>query len=562
MGLAPGRRPATSVTPAYPQGRLWLRCWGAETISAAGAIIPLSERRRGWFLWYIPGGGQATDRGSAADSFSEAWKANMAGVPSCQPETSIPHPLRCGQVVGQRLHLVGIGGTGMRGLACLLQAEGATVTGSDLADGPVIQELRDCGLNVAIGHHPRHLPAALDALVLSAAVSPDNIERQAAVDRGVPVLSYAEMLGALMHRRTGVAVAGTHGKSTTTAMVALILTRAGLEPSFIVGAEVPQLGGSSGVAAGQYFVVEACEYRGNFLHLAPQFAAILNVEPDHLDCYDSLDSIVSAFTAFARRLPADGLLVVPHGDPAAQRTCRNLPASVETFGFEPSATWRAEGISKSGGLVSFDLFFGRTRLGRVEMSVPGRHNVANALAAAGLAHRCGAPGQVICRALSEYAGADRRLTCRGQVGGVTVVDDYAHHPTEIAVTLRAGREYYRPRRLWVVFQPHQHSRTRFLLADFARSFGEADVVVVPEIYFVRDSDLERGRVSANDLVERIRGHGGQAIHLPRFEQIVEYLLEHVSQGDLVLTMGAGDVWKVADELLGRLGEYRPGAGPA
>jgi UDP-N-acetylmuramate--alanine ligase len=487
---------------------------------------------------------------------------SMVGVPSCQQAVELPADLRCGRVAGKYFHLIGIGGSGMSGLARLLAADGAVVSGSDLVEGPGVRLLQKRGLPVAIGHHADHLPDKIDAVVLSAAVPEDNVEYQAALRRGIPVLWYPQMLGALMRQRTGVAVAGTHGKSTTTAMTALVLARAGLRPSFIVGAEVPQLGGSSGIGDGPHFVVEACEYRRNFLHLTPQSAAILNVESDHLDFFKTPDSVVSAFAAFAGRLPADGLLVVPYGDPVTDAVCRGVAARTETFGLGASADWRAEGIVAQRGLHQFDLWHGGSRLGRVEMRVPGRHNVANALATAALAHVCGASADAICRALSEFAGADRRLTLRGRVRDVVVVDDYAHHPTEVAATLRAGRDYYQPHRLWVVFQPHQHSRTRFLLADFARSFDLADVVIVPDIYFVRDSEQERQRVCAQDLVQRLRTNGREALHLPRFDQIVEYLAGHVGEGDLVLTMGAGDVWKVADELVGRLGEHRPGERPA
>jgi UDP-N-acetylmuramate--alanine ligase len=355
-----------------------------------------------------------------------------------------------------------------------------------------------------------------------------------------------------------VAIAGTHGKSTTTAMTASVLAKAGLAPSFIVGARVPQLGGSSGIGTGQHFVVEACEYSRNFLHLAPRFAAVLNIEPDHLDYYDTMEALTAAFAQFARQVAGDGVLVVCEDDAPGRTIAREATACVESFGLASKADWRAEALTESRGLGRFELWHGSRRLGDVGMSIPGRHNVTNALAAAALAHHCGCGSEAICQALGEYQGADRRLSLRGQHNGVTVLDDYAHHPTEIAVTVRAARAYYQPRRLWVIFQPHQHSRTRFLLSDFARSFGQADAIVVPNIYFVRDSEAERGRVCADDLVERIRQNGGDAVHLPTFERIVDHLMASIAPGDVVLTMGAGDVWKVADELLGRLGAHRPG----
>jgi UDP-N-acetylmuramate--alanine ligase len=362
------------------------------------------------------------------------------------------------------------------------------------------------------------------------------------------------MLGEVMDLRTGIAVAGTHGKSTTTAMVAHVLRQAGLDPTFVVGANVEQLGGSSGVGDGPHFVVEACEFECSFLQYRPHLAAILNIEEDHLDCFANLGAIVEAFRAFAARVPRDGWLIANGADRSVVASIEGLRCHVETFGLDREATWSAGQISATRGCYRFSLLREGRELARIELSrLAGRHQVGNALVAAALTTHAGVSVDVIARALGTFAGADRRITHRGSVGSIDVYDDYAHHPTEIQVTLRALRERHTGRRTIVIFQPHQHSRTRFLLNDFARSFGLADHLIVPDIYFVRDSEAERDAICSADLVERMRAHGGDAIYLPDFGAIADHVQAVARPGDLVITMGAGDIWKVADELVRRLG---------
>jgi UDP-N-acetylmuramate--alanine ligase len=359
-----------------------------------------------------------------------------------------------------------------------------------------------------------------------------------------------------MSLHEGIAVSGTHGKSTTTAWLAFVLRRAGLDPSFVVGAECPQLGGGSGVGDGPHFVAEACEFDRSFLHLRPRFATVLNIEEDLLDYYRDLDDIRAAFGDFCGHLPADGLILL-NGDDAR---CRGLPLSaapVETFGFSPDVTWRAVDLHCENGGYSFDLLLDGRLAARPSLGLAGRHNVMNSLAVIALARRLGVDWDNLVESLREFRGARRRLELRGAFGGVQVADDYAHHPTEIQATLAAARERFHAQRIWCVFQPHQHSRTRFLLADFARSFRDAYEVVVPDIYFVRDSERERELVSSGDLVERIVAAGGRSVHVAGFADIVDYLLQRVTAGDLVLTMGAGDIFKVADDLVGRLSQHMP-----
>ena len=453
----------------------------------------------------------------------------------------------------KRVHLIGIGGCGMSGLAGVLSRCGAFVSGSDMVTCGEFARLEEMGAVIRIGQAPINIPSDCNYVVYSAAVKDNNPELAEARRRGLRCLKYAEMLGQVMRQRTGIAVAGTHGKSTTTALVAYILRMAKADPTFVVGAQVTQLGGGCGVGDGDHFVVEACEYDRSFLNLYPHFAALLNIEEDHLDCYSGLPAIVEAFREFAGRVPADGVIIANGEDFTVRQAVQGLAAPVETFGLGEDAFWRATDVRRVRGCYSFNIQRGGQFLLRVSLDhLPGRHQVGNALAAAALAHHAKIDPAVIAESLSTFAGAQRRLTERGEVGGILLLDDYGHHPTEIRVTLRAVREHYPDRRLWVVFQPHQHSRTRCLLEDFAKSFGHADHLLVPEIYFVRDSESERSTINSGNLVDRVRACGVDALYLPKHGQIVDYVAGHAKPGDVIITMGAGDVWKIGDELVRRL----------
>jgi len=465
---------------------------------------------------------------------------------------SVPTMPRDARFAGKCIHLIGIGGSGMRALARMLLEGGACVSGSDQVGG-AIDRLAEAGATIHVGQRAENIPDKCDLVVCSAAIHPQNPELLAARDRGCEVLKYSQMLGRLMETRVGIAVSGTHGKSTTTAMVAYALAAAGADPSYVVGATVEQLGGPSGAGGGRHFVAEACEFDRSFLNLRPQMAAILNIEEDHLDCYADLGAIVEAFSAFAAQVPLDGLLVVNGEDRNIPDAVRCAACEVETFGLEGEYVWRAANLSTDRGRVTMDVMYHDRMFCRVSLKIPGRHNACNALAAAALLHHAGLNREQIAEGLGSFAGTHRRMTLKGRAAGVTVLDDYAHHPTEIQVTLRAISDAYQPRRLLCVFQPHQHSRTRFLLADFARSFRCASEVIVPDIYFVRDSELEKDHISSEDLVAQIRLNGGSARYLRTFGEIGEHLRREVRAGDLVVTMGAGNIWEVADETVRWLG---------
>ncbi|MEO0586966.1 MAG: UDP-N-acetylmuramate--L-alanine ligase, partial [Planctomycetota bacterium] len=413
-------------------------------------------------------------------------------------------------LAGRRLHFIGVGGSGMSGLARLAASLGAACTGVDHLESPTTAAARDAGVAVSLDQSAQALPDALDAVIASAAVKPDHPQHAAATQRGVPVLKYADMLGRLMLGRAGVAIAGTHGKSSTTAMLAHVLLAAGRDPSFILGATCAQIGGSARVGDDPTLLAEACEYDRSFHHLHPTHAVVLNVEADHLDYYADLDEIVAAFAAFADRLPAHGSLLIQHECVHRLDIAGRTPAPVATLGFAPQADYRVAVDNghahlthrKHGHLMTF------------ARPLPGEHMAYNAAAAAITAHTLGVDWPDIADALSTFKGLDRRMQTLGSRNGVTVVDDYGHHPTEIDATLRALRQHHRPDKLVCVFQPHQHSRTRFLLDAFAASFADADHVLIPDIYFVRDSEAERRSVSAQDLVDRLTARNHDARHLP------------------------------------------------
>ncbi|MFP4054269.1 MAG: UDP-N-acetylmuramate--L-alanine ligase [Phycisphaerae bacterium] len=452
-----------------------------------------------------------------------------------------------GSFTGRKVHLIGIGGAGMRALAAVLLKYGAQVSGSDLADSAALDQLRQTGAQITIGQRGENIGDDCQTVVHSAAVHEENPELIAARQRKLDVLKYSQMLGRLMATRRGVAVAGTHGKSTTTAMIAYTLTQAGADPTYIVGATVDQLGVPSAAGKGELFLAEACEFDRSFLNLVPHHAAVLNIEEDHLDCFRDLDAIIEAFRAFVALVPEDGVIVANAEDRNVERAVSTAAAPVETFGFDGGSFWRGEDLRIDRGRYRMSILRDEEPFCQLQMRLPGLHNAYNALAATALLHNAGLSAEQIAEHLGNFSGTDRRMTLKGTGRGVTVVDDYAHHPTEVQATLRALRDFYQPRRLLCVFQPHQHSRTRFLLKDFARSFGLADEVIVPDIYFVRDSDREKDYISSEDLVAQIRLCGGAAIYLKTFRDISRHLKDVLREGDLVVTMGAGNIWKVADE---------------
>lgn len=470
---------------------------------------------------------------------------------------------------GRRIWLVGIGGCGMSGLAQMLRRRGAVVSGSDMAAGAATEALEAEGIAVSIGHAAEQLPAPCDLVIASAAIRPGHPELDEANRRGVDVISYAQAIGLVQRGRTGVSIAGTHGKSSTSAMLSHVLIQCGLDPSLIVGATCAQIGGGSRTGADAIpcgtqrgrpgiLVAEACEFNRSFHHHSPVIGLINNVEEDHLEIYGNLENIISAFHEFAMLLPPaeeGGRLLIAADGAHRRDVASGLRCAVSTFGWAPSADYHVQYDPRTGDST---VLVGGQAVCTWTSQIPGDHMALNGAAAAIIAHWLGAEWAEIGRALGTFMGVDRRMQRLGDRtmrhgGTVTVFDDYGHHPTECEATLKALRTRFEPKRLICVFQPHQHSRTRFLLEHFAKSFSQADVVIVPDIYFVRDSEEERTKVSASDLVDRLRARGVAAMHLYPFDAIVEQLEVMAADGDLVVVMGAGPVWRIGHAFLGRSG---------
>ncbi len=449
---------------------------------------------------------------------------------------------------GRHVHFIGIGGAGLSAIARVLMEQGATISGSDLSLSPAAEALERDGARVYIGHRAEHVAGA-EVVIASSAIREDNVEVQAARAAGIPVLRRAQVLGKLMEGRTGIAVAGTHGKTTTTAMVATVLWEAGLDPTFIVGGTLVGSGVNARAGGGPHFVVEADEYDRTFLGLSPQVAVVTNVEHDHPDCYPTFEDFRAAFVEFVARIPPDGLLVTCWDHPAARelgRKRQDQGGRVVFYGRERGAEWTARQVhaNPSGGTDFYAVRSGRT-LGEVRLRVPGEHNVLNALAALAVADEVGVPFPTARAALGGFRGVERRFEVKGEAEGVIVVDDYAHHPTEIQATLTAARQRFPGRPIWAVWQPHTYSRTKALLEEFARAFDQADHVVVLPIYAARESDTLG--VSSADVVARMHHPDVQAVGSR--EEAVALLGTEVQPGDVVITLGAGDGDKVGEWLL-------------
>jgi len=462
----------------------------------------------------------------------------------------------------RQVHLVGIGGSGMSGIAATLAAQGHRVTGSDLADSEPVRSLRAGGIPVAIGHDAGNVPAEADLVVISAAVRDGNAELAEAKRRGLPVMKYAEALGALMAERRGIAVAGAHGKTTTTGLLAFVLTRLGADPTFVVGGRVGPLGGSSGVGEGPFLVAEACEYDRSFHHLHPEIAIVTNIDEDHLDYYSGIAEITEAFRVFARHLPPHGKLITLNELSDVFGPDSGVKCPVEFVGLSAYAEWVATDWEMNPRYTRFTAARRGEEVARVTLRVPGFHNVLSSLMVMAVADHLSYPPADAARAIGEFSGVARRLELKFRRAGVTVMDDYAHHPAEIRASLSSIRGMYPGSRIWCVFQPHQASRTRFLIREFAAALADADRVIVPNIFFARDSEEERRRISSFDLVKKVMNLGANASYLPDFDEIVARLLDRLRPGDVLVTMGAGDIFRVADAVKTRLESYGRATIPA
>ena len=447
-----------------------------------------------------------------------------------------------------RIHFIGIGGISMSGLAEILLSRGFVVSGSDWNQSSLTDRLKQDGMTIYIGQAADHITKDLDAVVYTAAVHKDNAEYIRAKELGVPLLSRAQLLGQMTKNyRVAAAVAGTHGKTTATSMLAEILLKAGADPTVSVGGMLPAIGGNVRIGASDSIVLEACEYTNSFLEFFPTIAVILNIREDHLDFFQDLEDIRHSFRRFAARVPEEGTVIIDTGIEDYREITDGLPCKVVTVGPAPESDYRAVDLSHDE--QDAPRFFVETSKGEhepVQLRVPGAHNVENALAAIAAARQMGADWEAVRAGLAHFEGTGRRFERKGQFQGVTVVDDYAHHPDEIEATLQAAKQMQYSR-VWCVFQPHTYSRTKALFEEFARTLSLADEVILADIFPARETD-DLG-VSSQMLAETMERNGASVHYLDSFEKIENFLREHCMHGELLITMGAGDIGKVGETLV-------------
>lgn len=455
------------------------------------------------------------------------------------------------------IHFIGIGGISMSGLAALLASKGFTVSGSDRSASPITKTLSEQGIRIFIGQTASNITDGIDAAVYTAAVHPDNPEYAECIRRGIPIMDRAALLGQICRFfKTSVGVAGTHGKTTVTSMLSMILLKAGTDPTISVGGMLPAIGGNLRIGNGGSFLFEACEYTNSFLKFHPTDEVILNIEADHLDFFKDINDIRNSFHQYALLLPEDGHLVINGGIENLHEITEGVKCRISTYGIPAGGDGSTEQVYNYTaknilfddlGNATYDLVENGSVIKTVTLGVPGMHNVSNSLAAAALALNLGIDIAAVADGLLEFTGTERRFQKKGEVCGITIIDDYAHHPTEITATLSTARKCTKGT-VWCVFQPHTYSRTLALRKEFAKALSGADKVVLAKIYAARETD--NGEISSADLCEDLKKEGVEAYCFPTFDEIENFLLKSLTTGDLLITMGAGDIVKVGEHLLG------------
>jgi len=452
----------------------------------------------------------------------------------------------------KKIHFVGIGGIGMSGIAEILLDQGFTITGSDRQLSEVTERLRQLGATIYEGHDASNVASDVDVLVYSSAVPPDNPELVEAQRRKIPVIRRAEMLAEVMRLKYGIGIAGTHGKTTTTSMVSLVLIEGGLDPTAVVGGKLSGLGGTNArLGHGEFIVVEADEYDRSFLSITPTIAVLTTLETDHLDCYRDLEDIKSAFIQFANKVPFYGFVVLCLDEPTLQDIMPFIKKKIVTYGLNPQADLQAADITHHENQTSFLLVVRGDAKGTIHLRVPGNHNVQNALAAIAVGLELGIPFEKIKRGIEQFTGVYRRWEVKAEINGITVVDDYAHHPTEIKATLAGAKSGWRKRRIVCAFQPHLYSRTRDFYEEFGRSFFNADVLLVTDVYPAREEPIQG--ISGELIVNAAKMFGHKDVrYVPDKKDVPDVLLSVVREGDIVITMGAGDIWRYGEEFIRKL----------
>ncbi len=446
------------------------------------------------------------------------------------------------------VHFIGIGGISMSGLAELLLSEGFTVSGSDAKQTALTDDLSSKGADIQIGQCAEHITDHIDLVVYTAAIHSDNPELAKAALLGIPLLTRAELLGQIMKSyETPIAISGTHGKTTTTSMISEMLLKSNADPTLSIGGILKDIHGNFRIGHSGCFVTEACEYTNSFLSFFPKISVILNIEADHLDFFQDLDDIRNSFHRFAMLLPKDGTLIINAQIPDYQEITRDLKCHIITFGKDDRCDYFPTDISfDDHAHCSYTLNRKENHPLRVKLNVPGEHNVSNSMAAFAIADLLSLPMDTCLQALAEFSGTDRRFEYKGTLNGITIIDDYAHHPTEITATLQAAIKYPH-KTTWCIFQPHTYSRTKAFLKEFAAALSLADKVILSDIYAARETDTLG--ISSETLLREIVKLGGDCYYFPSFEEIQNFVLKNCISGDLLITMGAGDVVKIGENLL-------------
>jgi UDP-N-acetylmuramate--alanine ligase len=452
-------------------------------------------------------------------------------------------------VTGKWYHFIGVGGVGMSGLARVLLDMGMRISGSDLASSPVIGSLRQRGAQIYVGHRAENIADGVDAVIVSSAVHPSNSELRAACHKGLPVMTRGELLAKVMELyQKAIAVTGSHGKTTTSAMIAVVLSENGLDPTYLVGGDISELGGNAGLGKGEYLVAESDESDGSFLKQKPYIAVITNIDNDHLDYYKNITGIMQAFQDFLTKIRPGGLAVLCGDSPNVRRLSTEGINAV-TYGIDDHSQYQAKNIVRQGILTEAEVFHEGAYLGDMKLSVPGLHNIQNALAAIAVGMHLGLDFNRIAAALAQFRGVRRRFQLIAQYDGIKIIDDFAHHPTEIRALMEACLGVKRGRMI-TVFQPHRYSRTKFLKKDFGKSFQGNDLVIVTDIYAAGESPL--AGVSAENIVQELKQNGINVLYINSLDDIVNYLQQEIRSGDTVLTVGAGDVWTVGKNLAAKM----------
>lgn len=449
----------------------------------------------------------------------------------------------------KNIHFIGVGGSGMSGIAEVILNLGYRVTGSDVKESNITRRLRGLGGEIYIGHRPENIFGA-HVVVVSSAIRKDNVEVIKAKELSIPVIPRAEMLAELMRLKYGVAVAGAHGKTTTTSMVATVLARGGLDPTVVIGGRLNSLDSNAKLGQGEFLVAEADESDGSFLKLSPTIAVVTTIDREHLDHYGNMERLKDAFLSFINKVPFYGLSVLCHDDPYIRELLPHIEKRYLAYGLGEGASLGAKGIRLDGMESRFEVIFKEKSLGIFELTMPGIHNVSNSLAAISVGIELGLDVETIKDGLKGFSGVERRFQIKGEVNDILFVDDYGHHPTEIKATLSAAKAGWK-RRVVVLFQPHRYTRTRDLLKDFFSAFNQADSVIITDIYPAGESPIDG--VSASLIYEGIKKSGQRDVaYISDKESVLKELQKRLRPGDTFLTLGAGDVWKIGEELLRKM----------